>query len=273
MDGTSAFYPTAIALARRWPVEFGRSNTQVDVAGILRERRSNGSDLLREPVGCSRAHKRRTGRSRSPSRRRGREVRHETTEKLMDQAKIGRRRLLTYGAAGAMGAAAIPLLASPAQAETFMPFAWAQHPTDLSIPNKTWTKVKWGSMWVNETAATLDANHEKWQFPGTGEGDGLYSLMVEVAWENDDALQPHRRMIRVMQDGYSWAGAEVNSAVTNGIDDGIPQRHEVCMQPGVINGGDMWIEVWQNSGTDLLLKHDGFEAPSFMIAKISDVDV
>lgn len=193
----------------------------------------------------------------------------------MNRQTLNRRRLLQIGAAGAAGAAAVPLMASPAAAADLMPYAWAMGPT-IPVSSGIWTSVKWTEMIVNETNATVDSNDEKWVFPSSGTADGLYSLMVEVAWENDHLLPAHRRIMRVVQPlgnlgDFAWATAEVNSAVTTGgQDDEIDQKQMVCMQPGEYGGGTLWIQVWQNSGSTIELRRVAPEAPSFMLAKLSD---
>ncbi len=198
-----------------------------------------------------------------------------------------RRELFRLGAVGVAAGVGTPLLLpSPAEATTQNPYIWALNTNaTIAIPTRNWTYVAWPSEIVNvpcETKPTLSSGNTIWNFDSLHYG--LWALIVEVAWENDNSWEPHRRAVRVVAGtGGSFvpvATAEVNSAVTNGSgDDDLPQFQQVCLQPGFLSGCDqLAVQVWHNRGTvsppsPVNLVEGDYEAQSFMMCKLSEIIV
>jgi hypothetical protein len=144
---------------------------------------------------------------------------------------------------------------------------WAVNFGDVRVPPRTWTRMPWDAVVVNTLHDASVDSKGTWTLP-----EGIYTLMVELAWPNIHGLAAHRRKARIVAGSYPVASHETNSAVTCGCpDDELPQTFLVEMQPGQSDGMSLWVEVWHNAPQVLTLKRYGMEAPSFMLYRLGNL--
>jgi hypothetical protein len=153
-----------------------------------------------------------------------------------------------------------------------------------TIPPDTWTPVVWSHIYSNTSDIYLDENGYNWIRPaGIQRASGLWLTIAGVAWDNTDAalVAPHRRRMRLIQylEGDAFELPWVQSDALFHPDMGDltqPSYTQLMMQDGYtwdsikIANGICRIEVWHNAETSIDILPQGYDAPYFQTAKLSE---